>query len=112
MQSASEQKTVAVTGGTGFIGERLVRALLAEGARLVLLARSQTRPQELPWSDERIEWVPVELEDSDGVRGVLEREQPDVLFHLAGTRGRDGTASASLASAEVNVHATVRLLDA
>jgi len=112
MQSSSENQTVAVTGATGFIGRYLTAALLAEGTRPVVLARSRTRPQEPPWNDDRIEWVPVELTDEGAVLEVLERERPGVLFHLAGTRGRDGETSASLAAAEVNVHATVRVLDA
>jgi UDP-glucose 4-epimerase len=110
--SRSNQQTVAVTGATGFIGRHLIAALLADGVRPVVLARSQAQPEELPWSDERVLWVRVDLDDGAAVRQVLENHQPEVLFHLAGTRGREGEASAALAVADVNVHAAVHVLDA
>jgi nucleoside-diphosphate-sugar epimerase len=109
--SASDQ-TVALTGATGFLGEHLLRALLEEGARPIVLGRTPNAPQRPPWSDQRVQWSSVELADAEAVRGLLEREQPAVLYHLAGTRGRSKGTSASAACAEVNVHATVRVLEA
>jgi len=112
MQSHSDPQNVAITGSTGFIGGRLLDGLLSEGSRPIVLARSPGPPQIQPWSDARIQWEPVDINDSDALRAVLERVRPDVLFHIAGTRGRSGEESASTACAEVNVHLAIRVLDA
>jgi UDP-glucose 4-epimerase len=112
MESASDQQTVALTGATGFLGRHLLEALLAEGAKPVVLGRTPAPPTALPWSDRRVRWVPAELGDVETMRETLQRERPAVLYHLAGTRGRSGDTSASSACAEVNIHLMVRVLDA
>lgn len=112
MQSRSDTRTVAITGATGFIGGRLLDGLLSEGSRPIVLARSPAPPQIQPWSDARVQWEPVDINDSEALRTALELARPDVLFHLAGTRGRSGEDSASTACAEVNVHLAIRVLDA
>jgi nucleoside-diphosphate-sugar epimerase len=112
MESRSDPRTVAITGATGFIGGRLLDGLLSEGSRPIVLARSPAPPQIQPWSDARVEWQPVDINDSEALRTALELARPDVLFHIAGTRGRSGEDSASTACAEVNVHLAIRVLDA
>lgn len=66
-------KTVLVTGGTGFIGIPLVKALMASGYRVTVLTRSPERArQKLP--DEA--GVITELKALDAI--------PDVMVNLAG----------------------------
>ncbi len=71
-------KTVFVTGGTGFVGSHLVDALLARGARVRCLVR--TDPKWLEGLD--IDVVTGTLHDQtvleQGVNGA------DVVFHIAG----------------------------
>lgn len=102
---------IALTGATGFIGSRLVRALVAMGCQPVLLARSPRPDTHTDWRD-GVRWVRMDLLDKDSIVDILLQERPTTLFHLAGTRGRDIAARAAVACAELNVWATVRLFEA
>src|ERR1035441_10827408 len=59
---------VFVTGGTGFVGDRLVAALLARGRSVRGLARPTS---ERPASAERLEWVTGDILDRDSLRRGL-----------------------------------------
>ncbi len=71
------QKKIIIAGGRGFLGQRLKRALIAQGCEVVVLTRmpgKSTEPQyrEVPWTgDGQGPWVK-ELEDAE------------VLINLAG----------------------------
>src|SRR5262249_27498792 len=63
---------------------------------------------------DRHRWAGMDLEDPASLERALGEEPPEVLFHLAGTRGRrpaQGTGPAA-ACAAVNGLGTVRLLGA
>lgn len=103
---------VAITGGTGFIGGHLVRALLALGCRPILLARSAKKEDSFADLHNRVQWAQVDLSEPNSVWGALQEFKPSAVIHLAGALGRGDVYSAAVACAEVNVAATVRLLDA
>lgn len=70
---------VFVTGGTGFVGDRLVSALLARGRSVRGLARATS---ERPAPDAgRLEWVTGDILDSDSLRRAL--VGCTEVFHLA-----------------------------
>lgn len=69
---------VFVTGGTGFIGDRLVAALLARGRSVRGLARKKS---ERPAAAERLEWVTGDILDRDSLRRGL--AGCTEVFHLA-----------------------------
>ncbi|HUQ15892.1 MAG TPA: NAD-dependent epimerase/dehydratase family protein [Gemmatimonadales bacterium] len=95
-----------VTGATGFTGSHLVRALVADGARVRVIARSAARAREI--LPEVIEIVEGDIADP----GVVERAVEGVatVYHLAAVyreaKHRDSRYR------EVNVDASRRLLDA
>ena len=91
---------VAVTGGTGFVGRRLVERLLAEGYAVRMLSR---RDPEVV--SEALEVFSGDLLDADTDLGMF-LDGVDVIFHCAG-EVRDKTRMQAL-----NVDATSRLLDA
>ncbi len=74
-------RTVLVTGGTGFIGRRLVTELLRQGARVRVLSRSAPEPA-VPWASSEVEWLRGDMQDA----ASLERACKGIhtLFHLAG----------------------------
>jgi dihydroflavonol-4-reductase len=96
-----------VTGGTGFVGAHVVRALRARGDTVTCLVRSPAKAAALGWTDVRL--VRGDLDDAtalrDGCTGA------DVIYHVAGRIGardaaefmhanRDGTANLLEAAAE------------
>lgn len=69
----------AVTGGTGFVGTRLVRRLLAEGRRVRVLVRDPGRLA--PDVAGRVEAVRGDLRDPEAVARALGGS--DAVYHLA-----------------------------
>ena len=75
---------VVVTGGSGFFGERLVRALLARGDRDVVVF-DLVPPADLPEVKHR--FLDLNLPFADGsLFKLLMEEKPDVIVHLAQLR--------------------------
>jgi uncharacterized protein (TIGR01777 family) len=73
-------KTVLITGGSGFIGRGLVRALLARGDRVTVLARNARRAQALLPRGARVAaWNPKKAGP-----WCEELEVVDAVVHLAG----------------------------
>jgi len=81
---------ILVTGGTGFIGQALVRHLADAGHRVRILLRASAQTPNLPRS------LPVEvavsgLDDDRGLRAAM--VGIDIVYHLAGAEWRGAYAS-------------------
>ena len=96
---------VLVTGGSGFIGRRLVRALLADGAEVTSV---DLKPFPVP--DVPVKTVPGDIRDPS----VVERSiQPgtDCVIHLAAVTSVLKSIEDPARTYEVNVGATASLLE-
>jgi nucleoside-diphosphate-sugar epimerase len=102
---SSAQKQAFVTGGSGFIGGRLIERLHSEGWRVRALARSQSSAEKV----RALGADPVEgdLEDSDALRAGAEGS--DVVFHAAAHLGEWGPRDEFM---RVNVGGTKNVLAA
>jgi len=69
-----------VTGGTGFVGAHLVRALRARGDAVTCLVRSPARAQALGWTDIRL--IRGDLDDVGALREGC--DGAEVIYHVAG----------------------------
>jgi GDP-L-fucose synthase len=69
-----ERRRVLVTGGGGFLGSHVVRALSRRGAREVIAPRARE----------------FDLTDMAATRAMFERARPDVVIHLAARVGGIG----------------------
>jgi UDP-glucose 4-epimerase len=103
-----------VTGGAGFIGSNLVDALLARGDEVVVLDNLATgRRSNLDEAISRGARLVVEdVRDGDLVRALLEKEKPEVVFHLAAQMDVRVSAARPVYDAEVNVIGTINMLEA
>jgi UDP-glucose 4-epimerase len=69
-----------ITGGSGYIGTRLTE-LLAGREETERIVNVDVRPPDVPWP--KSEYVKGDVRDRAAMRELLEREEPDVLLHLA-----------------------------
>jgi nucleoside-diphosphate-sugar epimerase len=102
MGERSIQGTVLITGASGFIGGRLRDALLDAGADVVALRRAGSP------APNRGRSAVVSYSDRDGLRRLVEKERPALVFHVAGAT--KGVTYADFQRA--NVMPTRNLLDA
>ncbi len=100
---------VAVTGGTGYLGAHITRALLAVGHRIRLLVAPGTAADPvIGYLATRGEVVPVEGDVRDVATVDTLLRGCDAVLHAAGVVGTDRRRSALMW--EVNAHATEMLL--
>jgi UDP-glucose 4-epimerase len=94
---------VLVTGGAGFIGRRLVRALLAQGHE-VTVADLRAFP------DPAVRSVVGDLCDPDGPARAV-RPGTDVIIHLAAVTSVLASVADPVSTHRLNLDATARLLE-
>jgi nucleoside-diphosphate-sugar epimerase len=94
-----------VTGGTGFIGSRVVKRLRERGDEVVMLAR---RPEKAAGLDAEV--VQGDLSDGDAIRRAVEGCQ--AVFHIAADYRVGMPKSKRESMFDSNVRGTERVLDA
>ena len=72
---------ILVTGGTGFIGGRLVRRLIQDGHEVVCTVRNASRTDSLEKAG--IQMVTANLLNEGSVEEVFSQVRPDAVFHCA-----------------------------
>lgn len=94
-----------VTGATGYIGSRLVTALLADGHDVVAASRNPGRLADFGWHD-RVSTVALDAHDEDSARQAFADAGPvDVVYYLVHGIGQpdfreaDNRAAANVAAA-------------
>lgn len=116
-------RSVVVTGASRGIGRAIAAAFLAEGARVLICARTSAALETTAGSlraaspDSQVETVATDLTTEDGARAVIERSVAafggiDVLVNNAGATVRGGTAVEDLGrSFDLNVTAPLRMME-
>ncbi len=98
-----------VTGGAGFIGSHLVRALADSGIRVHVLDNLTTG--NVANVDPRAVMHMADIRSSE-TRTLLIRESPDIVFHLAAQADVQQSIHRPDEDADVNVMGTIHLLQA
>ena len=102
--------TTLVTGGCGFIGFALCRALAAAGRPVVAYDDlSRGRPDNLP---EGARLVEGDIRDSRRLAEAVAQARPETLVHLAAIHYLPDCAARPQETMEVNVEGTRRVLEA
>jgi nucleoside-diphosphate-sugar epimerase len=75
---------ILITGGTGFVGANLVRALTAAGQRPHLLVRPDAKRWRLSGLEHKVHFHGADLLDLPYVRWTVDACRPEIIYHLAG----------------------------
>lgn len=107
-----EERRVLVTGGAGFIGSHLVDALVAEGARVVVVDNLQAGG----WAnlDEKARQATREtgdVRDASALQRIVNQYQPEFVFHLAANASVPGSVADPAYDFQTNCGGTFALLD-
>jgi len=98
---ANDTYDVAVLGGTGFIGQHVTEALLAQGKRVAVMARSTKNLPGL-FRNENVGIFGGSISDKDAVADVVRRAPQVVnLAHGGGGATREAVTAAMVGGAEV-----------
>ena len=103
-------KTVLVTGGAGFIGSHVVDRLVEEGARVVVLDNLSSGSKEN--FNSKTVFYQADVRDMQEVRGIIQKEAPSAVFHLAAQPLVETAYENPLETLEVNFMGTVHVLEA
>jgi GDP-4-dehydro-6-deoxy-D-mannose reductase len=105
---------VLVTGGGGFVGQWLAKALLARGDAVDLAGLGGPPHAGALSRDEwaRVRWLPLDMRSEDAVEEVVERSRPEQVIHLAAVSFPPEADRTPTITFDVNVLGTVRLLSA
>lgn len=101
-------KRVFVTGGSGFIGSHLVKALVNLGC-IVTAASHRVAPKH---SDDHCNWLSMDLLSPEETMQAVADTQPEVVFHLAAHPDATECHAQALASVQANACMTLNLLEA
>lgn len=100
-----------VTGGAGFIGSHLVDHLVELGHSVAVIDDlSSGRPENLSHHS-CVELIQADVM-GDELAGIVEKQAPEVIFHLAAQIDVRASVADPVADAESNILATIRLAEA
>ncbi len=89
--AATDPRTCLVTGGSGYIGGRLVPELLDAGYRVRCLVRTPRKLRDQPWAG-RVEVVPGDVADAGSVAAAMEGVRAAERAQKRGTASRPSDA--------------------
>lgn len=106
-----------VTGAAGFVGQWLCRALLRRGWTVTGTTMGSAPASGILDADElrRMHWRAIDLRagvDRRSAAGLLDRERPDAVFHLAAIAFVPAATADPMRALDTNVSASVQLLEA
>ncbi len=103
-------QSVLITGGAGFIGSHLVDACLRQGSRVVVVDNFSTGSKK--WVNSKVICYPTDLNDTASVQKILQKHQPQVIYHCVGHTQLRVALSSPQRDAQDNVGATLSLIQA
>lgn len=98
MPASQDVKRIVVTGARGYIGSRLVPALLDRGHDVVATASSDTGPSVLPWASD-VEWVVMDALDAGDVAAAV--KGADAVCYLVHALDRPGFSGLDRQAADI-----------
>src|SRR5438045_1326218 len=94
---------ILLTGGTGFVGANLLRALLARGDEVHLIVRAQSDFWRIADVKEKCAMHVVDIADTAALAALFADVRPEVVYHLAVAGTNQGAVPAADQVVRTNV---------
>lgn len=104
------KKKYLVTGGTGFVGSNLVRALVEKGEDISIIVRDKNLNWRIKDLNKKVNIYESEISDPK-VSKIVSAIKPDYIFHLA-AYGVLPSESDPIRMVDVNIKGTINLINA
>ncbi len=100
-----------ITGGSGFIGSHLCESLLPDKHEIVILVRNEKKQKNVEHLLNKITIENVDVTDKNRLEEIIDKHQPDVIFHLAGNTSHKHSFDDPLYDIDVNSKSTLIILE-
>ena len=110
-----ENKSVLVTGVSGFVGSYLAKYLLEQGATVTGLIRKRadgTKSKNIREIEDRVRLIEGDMTDITSLAWALDISMPEVVFHLASQSFVPRSFTHRLETLQINAVGTANLLEA
>ncbi len=104
--------TLLVTGGAGFVGSHLVRALVERGEDIALLVKPTSQLDRIADILPKLKRCEGDVLDAESLKRVIAEVQPKGIFHLAASNIQSGVTAPDNEVVETNVLGMSNLLKA
>jgi len=102
---------ILIFGGTGFVGSHISELLVKNGHEVVLASRSKNM-KNIRSFQEKVRIEQVDITDPVQIAKLIERFQPEVIYHLAGQLTTYESFEKPLYDVDVNSRSTLAMLEA
>lgn len=96
----TDKKTILVTGATGFLGSKVVKRLLSDGYKVVVLKRTTSNIESL--SDIAAELIFFDA-DKDDIDLIFNNVNIDIVIHMATAYGRNGESLSDMITTNITL---------
>jgi nucleoside-diphosphate-sugar epimerase len=104
---------ILVTGGSGFIGSNVVKALIARGDHVVAFDIARTRGLEAVLAETRnVTFIQGEITEWPQVMSIMQTHKPDAVVHCAALVGVTNSLASPIGTFRVNVDGSLNVFEA
>jgi len=103
-------RRVFLTGATGFVGSHLLKRLIREGCEVHISVRESSSLWRIEDVIDNCNCHVIDLTDFDGVKNLVKKINPDIIFHLA-AYGVDYQQQNIYQAVNININVSVNLFD-
>ena len=102
---------IMITGGSGFIGSHLCDEFIKENNEVIVLTRHTSRLNNISHLLDKIKLERIDVTNFDELGNSIQKNQPNVIIHLAGETSHSESFENPLYDLEVNAKSTLYILE-